>query len=239
MNKSLLGIDSLSAKKLIDMVNSMMSPDDAATILATLTNPSGNLVDTNQATSRAKFLSKLPQLPQEIQDRLTQGVDQLCDSELYSVVALGTSLTSITDLFAPDGSKTVGLRNISNQKIDADKYFLLHAIEILYGVDATASGKIATFGTIAVPAGIFDGEIELSQNGRKIVPKQSMHCFYNGIVTGDTNVFTGRAIFRLDNPKLLYPQQELKGTVEWGYTPGAAANSYLKIRLLGTANERA
>ena len=128
MNKSLLGIDSLNAKKLIDMINSMMSPDDAAVVLTQLTNPSSPFVDTVQSTSRGKFLSKLTQLPQEIQDRLTQGVDQLCDSELYSVVALGAALTSITDLFAPDGSKTVGLRNISNQKIDADKYFLLSAM---------------------------------------------------------------------------------------------------------------
>ena len=194
------------------------------------------------STSRQKYEARLDLLPQEIRDRIESGVDQLCDSEIYSVVALGASLTSITDLFAPDGAKTVGLRNISNQKIDADKYFLLCAIEILYGVDAANSGKTATFGALVDIPALYDGEFELTQNGRKIVPKQSMHLFFNGVAVGKTDLSTviyNRSIFVLDNPKFLVPQQELKGTMEWGVTPGAAANSFVKIRLIGTVNERA
>lgn len=66
--------------------------------------------------------------------------------------------------------------------------------------------------------------------------------FFNGIqaatVTNADNVYQARNIHKLNNPKWLYPQQEIKCSMEWGHA-GGAANSYLKLRLIGVVNERA
>lgn len=236
-------MDQDTAKELINLINSRI--DDAAqrnVVLQTMTsNILSEAIKTKDATLKALYESKLGELPKDAQIRLITGVDQVCDMEYYSVVALGASATSISNLFAQDGSKDVGLRNVSNQKIDADTYFLCRGIELLYGVDAS-TGEVATFTTLLMPAALFNGEIEISQNGRKILPAQSMHCFWTGIQTSmvDTTHFhtQARTIHVLDNPKWIMPQQEIKGTMEWGGAAPGAANSYLKIRLLGAANFR-
>jgi len=237
------GMDQSTATDLINLINSRI--DDPATrsaILQNLVSGSGSPVpDTLDATSKALYQARLAQLPEDVIQRLLTGVEQVCDMEYYSVVALGASATNITHLFAQDGAKDVGLRNVSNQKLDAGIHFLCTAIELLYGIDAS-TGEVATFSFLEMPAPIFNGEIEISQDGRKILPKQSMHCFWNGIATSfvDTTHFyvQARTICRLNNPKWILPQQEIKGSIEWGGAAPGAANSYLKIRLLGAANFR-
>jgi len=201
--------------------------------------------NTTFATSRSKYIDKINEIPNPVvKQRILNNQDQLNDSEIYSVVALGAAATSIIDLFTPDGAKVVGLRNISNQKLDAEKYFMVNAIEILYGIDAADSGYSATFATCPIPDAVFNGELEITQNGRKIFSKQSMGAFFTGITASSiavgplTALANGKAIIKLDNPKFLYPQEEIKARMEWGHHCGAA-NSYLKIRLIGTVNERA
>ena len=196
------------------------------------------------ATSRSMFLDNMEQLPFEIQTAVNSKQQKLNDSEIYSVVALGAALTSINDLFAPDGAKVVGVRNIANQKIDAGKYFMVSGIEILYGIDiVNATGAAANFGSAPIPAAVFNGELTIEQNGRKIFSKQSMACFFTGITSTSiavgplTALANGRAIITLDNPQWIEPQVELKGRMEWAAAPGAAS-SFIKIRLIGTVNER-
>lgn len=197
------------------------------------------------ATSRSKFITKLVELPVKIQELIRTNQNQLNDGEIYSVVALGAAATSLNDLFAPDGAKVVGVRNIANQKLDAEKHFLVSGIEIQYGIDAVnADGCGATFGFEPIPAKVFNGELEITQNGRKIFSKQSMGGFMTGVVASSiavgplTAVANGRAIIKLDNPKWINPQEELKARMEWKVAPGVA-NSFIKIRLVGTVNERA
>lgn len=201
--------------------------------------------NTTLATSRSKYIEKMEDIPNPVvKNRILSNQDQLNDSEIYSVVALGATATAINDLFAPDGAKVVGLRNIANQKLDAEKYFLVSAIEILYGIDAADSGYSATFATCPIPDALFNGELEITQNGRRIFSKQSMGAFFTGITASSiavgplTALANGKAIVKLDNPKWVYPQEELKARMEWGHHCGAA-NSYVKIRLIGTVNERA
>lgn len=201
--------------------------------------------DTKLATSRSKFIDKINEIKSEVVRRsILDNEAQLNDFSIYSVVALGATATAINDLFAPDGAKVVGLRNIANQKLDAEKFMLVHQLEILYGIDAANSGHSATFGFEPIPAELFNGELEITQNGRKIFSKQDMGGFHTGVASTAiavgplTAVANGRAILTLDNPKWINPQEEIKGRMEWGTHPGAA-NSYVKIRLIGTINERA
>lgn len=235
----LKGIDQTSASQLITLIQSL-SDGAKQQVVQKLADVNPGFDNSKLATSRSNYIARMGSLDPSIVDSVLNNRDQLCDSEIYSVVALGATATGITDLFAPDGAKVVGLRNIANQKLDAGKGFLLHAIEILYGIDASNSGHSATFGTEPIPCELFNGEIELTQNGRKLLSKQSMACFFNGVTASNatTGYYTAKAIHVLDNPKWIYPQEEIKGRMEWGTHPGAA-NSYVKIRLIGTVNERA
>ena len=240
----LKGIDAASANSLVAVINQMTDASKTAVVQKLSDVNPGNDA-TKVATSRSNYISRLAQLPADVMNNITTNQDQLNDAEVYSVVALGATATTITDLFAPDGAKVVGQRNIANQKLDAGKWFLVHAIEILYGIDAVnTTGVAATFGFAPIPAALYNGELEISQNGRKIFSKQSMGAFFTGIVASAVAVgplgstYNGRAILTLDNPKWIRPQEELKGRMEWAAVPGAA-NSFIKIRLIGTVNERA
>ena len=240
----LSGIDSASAASLMAAISSMTDADKAQ-VVSKLSNVNPGMENTTFATSRSKYISRINQLPADVANNIVTMQDQLNDSEIYSVVALGSAATSLSDLFAPDGAKVVGQRNIANQKTDAGKWFLVTAIEVLYGIDATnATGVAATFGFEPIPAALFNGELEITQNGRKIFSKQSLASFFTGVAAAAIAVgplgktYNGRAIVNLDNPKFIYPQQELKGRLEFAAAPGAA-NSFIKIRLIGTVNERA
>ena len=241
------GIPSAEAADIINYIKSRVTPDQARQVIDNLSKSDASLYRENSLTTdREKFQARISQLPEEVMMRLSNGIEQACDDEIYSVLALGSSATNINDLFPPAGSLDTALRNIANAKLDANKFFLLTAIELMYGIDATNSGKTATFTTCQYPASLFNGEFELKQNGRTIIKKQSLSMFFKGIKSTDshlnstsiTNVYHERTLHVLHNPKWIYPQQALKGIMEWAVAPGAA-NSYLKIRLIGVSNERA
>jgi hypothetical protein len=236
----LKGIDAASATQLVSVIGQMTDQAKSAVIskLADV-NPSSDA--TKFATSRSNYISRIAQLPADIMNQVVTNQDQLNDSEIYSVVPLGASATALNDLFAPDGAKVTAVRNIANQKLDSGKWFLVHAIEILYGIDATnATGLAATFGYAQIPAALFNGEIEISQNGRKILSRQSMAAFFTGVpsIAVGPLAINGKAVLTLANPKWIRPMEEIKGRMEWGVAAGAA-NSFVKIRLIGTVNERA
>lgn len=241
------GIPQADAADVINFIKGRVSADQARSVIDNMTKADAALYSENLLTTdREKFQTRIAQLPEEVMARLANGIEQAMDDEIYSVVALGASATNINDLFPADGALSVGLRNIANAKLDANKYFLLTGIELMYGIDATNSGKSGTFTTAQYPAALFNGEFELKQNGRSLIKKQSLSLFFKGIQSTDshlnsssiTNIYQGRAVHVLHNPKWIYPQQALKGIMEWAIAPGAA-NSYLKIRLIGVSNERA
>lgn len=244
MTLNALGSLELSEKNAIISLLNSFTPGSQAAISSALANGSGQGNDnSNLSTSRSSYISRLDQIDPVVAAKIRAGDYQLCDAEIYSVVALGNSATAIADLFPQDQAKSTGLRNIANQKLPIEQWFLLHAIEILYGIDAANSGASGTFGFEPIPAKLFNGEIELTQNGRKLISRQSMASWFTGISAYGVAVgplgatFNGRSILRLDNPKFIKPAEELKGKMEFVAAPGAA-NSYVKIRLIGTVNER-
>jgi hypothetical protein len=241
----LKGIDAQSASQLVNVIGQMTDAAKTA-VIQKLGDVSNFTESSKMATSRSNYISRLAQLPGDILTQIITNQDQLNDSELYSVVPLGASLTTLTELFDPSGAKVVSVRNVANQKVDAGKWFLVSAIEILYGIDAvnTTTGYAATFGYEPIPAKVFNGELEITQNGRKIFSKQSMTAFWAGVGAAAIAVgplgatYNARAIYTLDNPKWIRPMEEIKGRMEWNVAPGAA-NSFIKLRLIGTVNERA
>ena len=240
---ALNGLNAAQKSQLISLLNSFdpQSQSTIATALAESPNAIGG--NTSMVTSRGAYISRLDQIDPVVASKIQSGEYQLCDSEIYSVVALGAAATALPDLFPQDQAKSTSLRNIANQKLPVEQWFLLQAIEILYGIDAASSGAAGTFGFEPIPAKVFNGEIELTQNGRKLISRQSLAAFFTGIAAYGVavgplgNTFNGRALLRLDNPKFIHPQEELKAKMEWAVAPGAA-NSYVKIRLIGTVNER-
>jgi hypothetical protein len=241
---ALNGLTVTQKNQILSLLDSF-DPASQAAINSALANGSPISDNTTFGTSRSAYISRLDQIDPIVAAKIKAGEYQLCDSEIYSVVALGTA-TAISDLFPQDQAKSTALRNIANQKLPVEQWFLLQAIEILYGIDASHAGADSDFGIELIPAKVYAGEIELTQNGRKLISRQSMGAFFQGVTASTVAVgqlgldrtFNARAIMRLDNPKFIKPQEELKGKMEWAYAAGAAS-SYIKIRLIGTVNERA
>ena len=135
---------------------------------------------------------------------------------------------SSIEMLANADDKTIGLTNLNSRKLDADKYFLVTGIQLLYAVAGGTTSddiKAADYKT-DLPAVIKNGEFTMELGTEVLVPEISVENFNEG---GSTIVPKG--FYKLENPKWLKPLQEIKP--EFKFAGVAALNSALKFRLIG------
>ena len=169
------------------------------------------------------------QLPDAIQRAIfveqdKVAVQRLSDAAYYSVVNIGTDKATYGDLFATDQSIAEGVSNLDGGKPPAGEYMLVTAIQLLHS--AGASPLTQTFA--AIPEVMVNGDIEIKQRGRAILPEQPCQVFKT------THQETTKVGYIEIAPVWLIPQENIEVNIKCA--SANAANTCVKILLIGAKN---
>lgn len=189
--------------------------------------------------SRAEFERHFAQVPGHIKDELHNGKLRLGDQIIYSIKAVGSSTT--IKMFETQDDKAIGLRNISNAKLQKNQALLCSGIFLLAGVPTPtgAAGalteddiKATNFLPItsdSIFAALVNGEFNLKANKVQLVPETSMRIFENSV-----SLIHPMGYYKLDNPRLIADDVLIEATVELGTVQGLPAGTQIFIGLQGT-----
>ena len=183
-------------------------------------------VASNGKGSRAEMEKRLPLLPKDIQGALASQSMQFVDTFFYA--AKEVSSAKVVKMFRDDDNKVVGECNISSAKLEKGNYFLLHEIQLLYGVADQGETRPFRVNFNVLPDFIRNGEFELKAQGTVLIPTTSLEMFFTD---GCTRMVKG--VYRLDNPKIIRDQQTIELNMEWG--ANAPERSWIKVVLRGTS----
>ena len=180
--------------------------------------------------SRGEMEKHFRELPAHIKARLAKGDLRLADTLIYSIKPVNGSKT--IKMFETQDEKQVGLRNISNGRLQKNQALLVSGIVLLAGVaaDATPDASMAiAFGKLEDYPAIANGESDLKANKKVIFPESSNNMFktlnLNTVPVG---------YYKLHNPRLIEDDVLIEYTVNLGTVAGIAANTYLFVGLHGT-----
>jgi hypothetical protein len=220
---ALLGIEGIEDNELLGALR-RMNPIQRMRTVAKLSNAGGH-----SKGSRGEMERHFAELPPHIKEGLLKGELRLADSIIYSIKAV-TSKT--IKMFETQDDKEIGLRNLSNAKLQKNQALLVSGIVLLAGTSADGSKDkiIATNykGLEDFPA-IANGEFSLKANKKQIVPETSCNVFktlnFHNIPVG---------YYKLSNPRLIHDDILIESTVELGTVDGIPQNTYIYLGLHGT-----
>jgi hypothetical protein len=189
--------------------------------------------------SRAEFERHFFQVPEHIKSELQNGKLRLGDQIIYSIKSVGSSTT--IKMFETQDDKKIGMRNISNAKLQKNQALLCSGIFLLAGVPTpTGAGGTLTQEDImatnfqpitadSVFAPLMNGEFNLKANKVQLVPETSMRIFENSM-----SLIYPMGYYKLDNPRLIADDVLIEATVELGTVQGIPAGTQLFLGLQGT-----
>jgi hypothetical protein len=191
--------------------------------------------------SRASFISKQTQFHPTIQKGLETARLQGVDTAFLMIKSI--SQVSAIKMLQDSDTKSAGFCMINNSKLEKDEEFVLHAIQVLYGVHASAVMTTAAVAAAGVwgtlPDSISFGQFELKVENKTLIPDHSMRVFKKSqnvalTTSGATHLTetAGIGYWELANPKLIPSQVSIEFNVEWGLA--AAQYAGLAVILHGT-----
>lgn len=220
---ALIGIDAIDDNELLGALR-RMNPVKRQRTVNKLSNTGAG-----SRGSRAEMEKHFGELAPHIKEALAKGELRLADATIYSIKPV-TSKT--IKMFETQDDKEIGLRNISNAKLQKNQALLVSGIFMLAGVsaDGTKDKIIATeYKGLETFNAIANGEFSLKANKKYIVPETSNAVF-------KTAAFHQVPIgyYKLANPRLINDDLLVEFTIELGSMDGIAANTYVYIGLHGT-----
>jgi hypothetical protein len=218
-NADLLGIDT-GDNDLLGKISKLPKEEQSNAIKNLLKSRNGKGGATE--TSRQEMERQFRQLPKEIREGLLNKRLQLGDNRYYIVKAIASQ--NNVDIFVGTDQKAIGLGNLATQKLDKDWWFSIFALTMRYAESASGYG-VADF--THIPPIVRNGEFEFEAGNKKLVGLMDNSAF-------DTRDRHDLPIgyYKLDNRKLIEPQVDIKMPVK--FTAAAAANSFLRVGLIGT-----
>lgn len=185
----------------------------------------GGVVPTKNLSAKAEFESRMYLLPDNIVAGLKSQQLQIVDKAIYSNKLI--DVAAYAELMVNSDVSVPGVTNVNNRKLEPNQYFMLTGITLLSGTGADA--RAVSYGEIS--AIIKNGDFQLRVGEKIIIPRTSCWIFDTG---GQTSV--QRGYYKLDNPKLIAPQTEIKPEL---WAAGAnAANTCVRIVLHGAIVEK-
>lgn len=215
----LLGVDTDTYQSLMGQIKKL-PPAQRLKAAQKLVN---NTPVTLQRGSRHEMEIRFGQLPKEIRDGLLKKRLQLVDSRFYVVKEI-TSKSSI-DMIQGTDQKSVALANLANAKLEKDNWFIVVAVKTVYAESAAKEDAAFT----QIPAFIRNGEFELEAGGKKMIGLTDAEIFYTNN-RDDIEIGT----YKLENPKLIEPQVEIKMPFKFGKAAGSTT-CWLKTTFIGTS----
>lgn len=202
-----------------------------------------NVPATASSGSGKEMAAMVSMLSKDIQEGLKNGTKKLADAAIYVVKAVKDAKN--VKMFEDSDDKQIGISNISKAKLEKNEVLCLSAIQVLYGVGASATltpENVATIDWGELPSEIQNGEFTFRSSSETLLDHLSMQIFKNHKVSeiqaSDANV-GGVAFgqgevgfYKLANPQPIRTQEALDMFVEWGKT--ITANGFIKVVLYGT-----
>ena len=181
-------------------------------------------ISTKGATGKAMYERLLHLLPADIQKAVKNGQLQLVDEILYSVKPIGGFRDR--ELMESGDNKHVGLTNVDKQKIEANKWTLLAAIQLLSGISA----KPDETDFDVCDKKILNGEFELEVGNTVIVPNVSCTVFNT---KGRTDIAKG--LWNEFDPQFIVPNTEIKPRLKLCAEADANTNVYFAMHVVSVA----
>ena len=183
--------------------------------------------------SRAEMEKHFGELPQNIKDGLLKGDLRLADTIIYSRKVVNSKTVK---LFETQDVREVGIRNLSNAKLQKGQAMLVSGIFMLVGQvaagDNPTTDKIisAKYDKIEDYGAIANGEFTLKAN-KKII----MGDVDNAIFKTANNHLAPIGYYKLSNPRVIQDDILIEATVELGTLDGIdTAKTFLYVGLHGT-----
>jgi hypothetical protein len=223
---ALFGVDENGVtEQLLGAINAIKNPIKRAKVMQKLIAPPAA-----SKGSRAEMEKHFSELPQHVKDQLAKGDLRLADTIIYSIVPISTKTTRV---FEPQHTRQIGIRSISEGRLQKGQVLLVSGIIMLAGVAASETPDDAmrtAFAKIeAIPA-IANGEFSLKANKKIIVPEGTN----NRVFATDNFHGVTLGYYKLANPRLIHDDVPIELVVELGTVTGIAANTQLFVGLHGT-----
>lgn len=223
---ALLGLGGLDGGETDELLGALrrMDPIRRQKIINKLTNPG-----TNSRGSRAEMEKFFGELPDHIKAGLSKGELRLADTVIYSIKPVSSKTIK---LFETQDDKEIGIRNVSNGKLQKNQVLLVSGVILLVGVSADASKDAimaANYGPVETYPAIANGEFSLKANKKQLVPETS-----NSVFKTNNLHLVRSGYYKLDNPRLIVDDVLIELTIELGTQTGIAANTQVFVGLHGT-----
>jgi len=176
-------------------------------------------------TSKGYFEMKKAELPEEIRAKLESRDLQVVDANIYGVK--GIDGKSVVDLLTSSDDKAVGKSNLNGAKLDIGEHFLVTAVALDFGTFADNTDVTTSDFSSDLPAKIKNGEFELKVGAETLLP-ENISC---EVFNNETSDGGRKHMFKLDHPKWIEPQKEIKARLTM--TTAGAAHEAVKITLIG------
>lgn len=220
---ALLGLDGLDNPELLGALK-RMNPIKRAKVVNKLTAP-----PPPSKGSRAEMEKHFGELPPHIKTALSKGELRLADTIIYSIKP-ATSKT--IKMFETQDDKEIGMRNISNAKLQKNQCLLVSGIILLAANAADATkDKImaAAYDKLEAFPAIANGEFSLKANKKQIVPETS-----NSVFKTSNMHMVPVGYYKLANPRLIVDDILIELTIELGTMDGLTATTQIFAGLHGT-----
>lgn len=189
--------------------------------------------ETLNLSDKALFEQRLYLLPPEVRTKLENGDLQLVPDRLYGIKCIKG--VNHIDMFKAGDTTDVGATNVVQGKMKAEDYFLVTGIIVRTATAAGATladGVVADFDAAAPIVNVLNGEWKFGQESTIYVDKCASSMFYE---KGRTDI--GAGYYKLETPKMLYPQRLLK--LEFDIVGTVDTNTFLRVDLCGVKTTKA
>lgn len=176
-------------------------------------------------TSKGYFEMKKNELPEDVVKGLGNRSLQVVDANIYGVK--GIEGRSVIDLLTSSDDKSTGRSNLNGAKLDLGEHFLVTAVCLDFGTFPEGGVETDSDFTEDLPAKIKNGEFELKVGAESLLPENiSCEIFNNESTDGGK-----RHLFKLDHPKWINPQMEIKPRLTM--TKAGGVREAVKLTLIG------
>lgn len=162
------------------------------------------------AAAKEEFAARIGQVSTEMQSALKNKVVQLVDYSMYAARYIGTNTT--IELMQSADKKKVGVTNVNSRKLEANEYALFTGMQLLQSSAAKTRGTtdeaVAAADYGKIDQTIANGEIELKQGDRILMPRSSCEAFRTSQYT---DKLVGYVAF--DSPKMVTPLSDIIPTL--------------------------
>jgi hypothetical protein len=219
----LLGLEGLDNPELLGALK-RMNPVQRQAVVNKLAAPAPS-----SKGSRAEMEKHFRELPAHIKAALQKGELRLADTIIYSIKPANSKTIK---MFETQDDKEIGIRNVSNAKLQKNQCLLVSGI-ILLAANSTDLTKdkvmAANYDKVEAFPAIANGEFSLKANKKQIVPETS-----NNVFRTSNMHMVPVGYYKLANPRLIVDDILIELTIELGTMDGLTANTHVFAGLHGT-----